>query len=70
MLPQKKEVAKVLAYLAEATDDHYIGRVVVFTSGAAAYQASDITDYEGATGTITITAITTAPSAADTFVVI
>jgi len=56
--------------LAEATDDHYIGRVVVFTSGAGAYEASAITDYAGATGTITVTALTTAPAAADTGVVI
>ena len=56
--------------LAEATDDHYIGRVVVFTTGAGAYEASAITDYEGATGTITITAVTTAPGAGDSGVVI
>lgn len=56
--------------LAEATDDHYIGRVVVFTSGGAAGQATDITDYTGATGTITVTALTTAPSASDTFVIV
>ena len=56
--------------LAEGTDDHYIGRVVVFTSGIAAGEASDITDYTGATGTITVTAITTAPAAADTFVIV
>ena len=56
--------------LAEATDDHYIGRVVVFTSGAAANQATDITDYTGSTGTITVTALTTAPSATDTFVIV
>jgi len=56
--------------LAEATDDHYIGRIVVFTSGVAAGQASDITDYTGSTGTLTVTALTTAPAAADTFVVV
>ena len=56
--------------LAEATDDHYIGRVVVFTSGAAAGEASEITDYTGATGTLTVTAVTTAPAASDTFVII
>jgi len=56
--------------LAEATDDHYIGRVIVFTSGAAAGEASDITDYTGSTGTVTITAITTAPAATDTFVIV
>ena len=56
--------------LAEATDDHYIGRVIVFTSGNGAGEASDITDYTGATGTVTITAVTTAPAAADTFVIV
>jgi hypothetical protein len=56
--------------LTEATDDHYIGRIVVFTSGVAAGQASDITDYTGSTGTITVTALTTAPAAADTFVIV
>ncbi|KKL62641.1 hypothetical protein LCGC14_2183150, partial [marine sediment metagenome] len=33
--------------LAEATDDHYNGRTVVWTSGVLAGQASDITDYLG-----------------------
>jgi hypothetical protein len=56
--------------LAEATDDHYIGRIVVFTSGDGAGQASDILDYAGGTGTITVTALTTAPAAADTFVLV
>ncbi|MGB2046119.1 MAG: hypothetical protein ACPHUD_10335 [Porticoccaceae bacterium] len=56
--------------LAESTDDHYIGRVVVFTSGSAAGQATDITDYTGSTGTLTVTALTTAPSATDNFVIV
>lgn len=56
--------------LAETTDDHYIGRIVIFTTGAAAYQATDITDYTGATGTITVTALTTAPAATDSFVIL
>jgi hypothetical protein len=56
--------------LAEATDDHYIGRIAIFTSGAAAYQATDITDYTGATGTITVTALTTAPAGSDTLVIL
>jgi hypothetical protein len=56
--------------LAESTDDHYIGRVVVFTSGAVAGQATDITDYTGSTGTLTVTALTTAPSATDNFVIV
>lgn len=56
--------------LTETTDDHYIGRVVVFTSGDAAGEATDITDYTGSTGTLTVTAITTAPAATDTFVIV
>lgn len=56
--------------LAETTDDHYIGRIVVFTSGNAAGEATDITDYTGSTGTITVTALTTAPAASDTFVIV
>lgn len=56
--------------LAEATDDHYIGRIVVFTSGDAAGEATDITDYTGASGTITVTALTTAPAVTDAFVIV
>jgi K+-transporting ATPase c subunit len=56
--------------LAEATDDHYNGRIVIWTSGVLANQASDITDYTGSTGMLTFTAVTEAPSAADTFVIV
>jgi hypothetical protein len=56
--------------LSEATDDHYIGRVVIWTSGVLAGQASAISDYAGATGMLTYTAVTEAPSAADTFVIV
>jgi len=55
--------------LAEITDDHYIGRIVVFTSGNALGEASDITDYAGATGTLTVTVMTTAPANTDTFTI-
>ena len=54
----------------EATDDHYNGRVVVFTSGALAGQATDITDYTGASKTVTVTALTEAPADNDTFVIV
>ena len=56
--------------LAETTDDHYIGRVAIFIDGAGAYQASDIVDYVGSTGTITVTTMTTAPSSGDALVII
>ena len=56
--------------LAEATNDHYIGRVIVWTSGVLDGQGSDITDYAGANGLLTFTAVTEAPSATDTFVVL
>ncbi len=58
--------------ITEATADHYNGRIVIFTSGALQYQASDITDYSLATGRghFTVTALTEAPSNNDTFIII
>lgn len=56
--------------LTEVTDDHYIGRVVVFTSGDLAGQATDVTDYTGASKMLTFTALTEAPSATDDFVLV
>lgn len=54
--------------LSETTVDHYKGRIVTFTSGALDGQASDITGY-GATGDLTVTALTEAPGAGLTFVI-
>lgn len=54
----------------EATDDHFNGRIIVFTSGALANQATDITDYTGGTQTLTFTALTEAPADNDTFVIV
>jgi len=56
--------------LAEATDDHYNGAVLIITSGAGIDQRTDITDYAGATGTLTVTAVATAPAATDTFKIV
>lgn len=56
--------------LTEATDDHYNGRVVIWTSGALAGQASTITDYVGSTKLVTYDAVTDAPSNSDTFVIV
>lgn len=53
-----------------ATNDFYNGRVIVFTSGALAGQATDITDYAGSTVTLTVTALTGAPVAGVTAVIV
>ena len=58
--------------VAEATADHFIGRVVIFTSGALIRQATDITDYTavGGIGQFTVTAMTEAPANNDTFIIV
>lgn len=56
--------------LTEATNDHYNGRQVIFYAGALAGQASNITNYDGATKTITVTSMTEAPANADGFVIV
>lgn len=55
--------------LTEATNDHYNGRYITFTSGALLGQSSDITDYFGAGKELTVTALTEAPNQGDTFVI-
>ena len=56
--------------LTEATDDHYIGRSIIFTSGALDGQATTITDYNGTTKALTVTALTEAPVDNDTFEIV
>lgn len=56
--------------LTEATDDHYNGRIIIWTSGALFEQATDITDYDGTSKNLTYTAVTEAPSDGDTFVIV
>ncbi len=58
--------------ITEATADHYNGRIVIFTSGVLAGQATDITDYAavGGIGQLTVTALTEAPSNNDTFIIV
>ena len=56
--------------LTEATDDHYNGRVIIWTSGVLSAQATNITDYDGATKMLTYTAVTEAPAADDEFVIV
>jgi len=58
--------------ITEATADHFNGRIIIFTSGALQYQATDITDYELDTGEgkFTVTALTEAPADNVTFIII
>jgi len=56
--------------LTEATNDHYNGRIVIFTSGDLQNQATDITDYDGTDKIITVTAMTETPAEGNTFVIV
>lgn len=58
--------------ITEATADHFIGRVIIFTSGALQYQATVITDYAlvSGEGRFTVDALTEAPSDGDTLIVV
>jgi hypothetical protein len=59
----------VVTNLTEATDDHYNGRVITFVSGALTGQTTSISDYTGATNTLTVVALTEAPADTDEFVI-
>lgn len=65
-------VLAVQTDLAETQDDIYIGRTVIFTSGAARGEGAAIDDYTGSTGTLHFAAdaLANAPSASDTFILI
>jgi hypothetical protein len=56
--------------LTEATDDHYIGRIIIWVTGNLTGQATDITDYVGVNKRLVYTAVTEAPSNGDTFVIL
>lgn len=58
--------------ITEATADHFNGRIVIFTSGALQYQATDITEYALASGRghFTVTALTEAPGNDVTFIIV
>lgn len=55
--------------LDEATDNHYINRIITWTSGALFRQSQVILDYENTGGLLTFTQATEAPSAGDSFVI-
>ena len=56
--------------LTEATNDHYNGRIIIWTSGVLKNEATDITDYAGATKMLVFTAVTDTPTAGDTFIIV
>lgn len=57
--------------LTEATDDHYNGLVIIFTSGNLIGQASIITDYTGLTKEVTLNPdLTESPANTDAFVIL
>ena len=56
--------------LSEVTNAHYHGRICVFTTGTRAGQAATISDYTGSTGTLTVTALTEAPTNGDLLVIV
>lgn len=57
--------------LTEVTDDHYKSRLIAWLSPSALFgQYSVITSYDGTTKRLTYVAITEAPAAGDTFIII
>jgi hypothetical protein len=56
--------------LTETTDAHYVGRVVIWTTGDLAAQAARITAYNGTSKLLTYTETTSAPANGDTFVIV
>ena len=56
--------------LAEASNDHYNGAFLVFTSGALLDQSRKVAGYVGATKVITTSAFTEAPAGGDTFAIL
>jgi hypothetical protein len=56
--------------LTESTDDHYNGRVLIFTDNALAGQATSITDYNGSTKTLTFSLVTDTPANGQGFVIV
>lgn len=56
--------------LTEATNDHYNNRIIIWTSGVLQNQATNIVDYDGTSKLLTFTAVTEAPTAGDTFIIV
>lgn len=56
--------------LTNATDGFYIGRTLIWVTGTLVGQASAITNYTGASKMLTYSTTTSAPSAADRFIIV
>lgn len=63
-------VTKVVTTLTEATNDHYNSRTIVFITGNLAGQAATISDYNGASKELTVSALTEVPANTDQFVIV
>jgi len=60
----------MITNLTEATDDHYNGRVLIFTDNSLSGQATSITDYNGSTKTLTFSLVTDTPANGQGFVIV
>lgn len=56
--------------LTSAVNDFYKNRIVIFTSGPLQYQVAQIQSYVGATRTLVLTPLTSAPVAGNTYVIL
>jgi hypothetical protein len=65
------DTTTIVTHLAEATNDFYVGSVIVFTSGNLVGQARRIIDYAGDTKTLTLaSALTDTPADNETFIIL
>ncbi len=56
--------------LPQTVNGFFVGRIVVFTTGVLAGQASTVIAYTGATATLSVAGFTAAPSNGDSFVIL
>ena len=61
---------RIATDLTESVGDHWNGRLLVFVTGTLAKQATTITDYNGSTKELVVNALTSAPAAGDSAVII
>ena len=60
----------IITNLTETQNDHFNDRVIIFTSGVQKYVAAAIADYDGASKTLTVSALPAAPANGSTFVIV